>query len=372
MNLNVKRLAIFLPALYGGGAERVLLNLAEGLASRECLVDIVLSRAEGPYISAVPPTVNVVKLTSSNFPAFRTLSSLPRLVRYLKEEKPDIVFSALHANIIAIWAKKISKMPMKVVISEHNTLSFQICELPKIFRSVALFFIKKFYPQANQIIVVSNGVASDLSRVARIPRSRIRVVYNPVITKNIKVSLEATLEHDWFKAGEPPVILSVGRLSEQKDFLTLIHAFARVRKKRNVRLLILGEGEERKKIEASVSKLGLEKDVLLPGFVKNPYVYMAKSAIFVLCSKWEGLPTVLVEALFCGASVIATDCPSGPREILEDGKYGQLVPVGNVKILSETILSSLKEEKKVIPLESWKRFEVEYVVKQYKSILLSL
>jgi glycosyltransferase involved in cell wall biosynthesis len=145
------------------------------------------------------------------------------------------------------------------------------------------------------------------------------------------------------RAGEPPVILGVGRLTVQKDFPTLIRAFARVRQKRNARLLILGEGELRSELNALVAELGLQADVALPGFVENPFVFMRHASLFVLSSAWEGFGNVLVEAMACGMPVVSTDCPSGPAEILQNGKWGRLVPVGDVQALSEALLATLEE-----------------------------
>ena len=172
--------------------------------------------------------------------------------------------------------------------------------------------------------------------------------------------------------GQPPVVLSVGRLTatNQKDFPTLIEAFAQVRQIRPARLLILGEGEQRPKLEAMVKQLGLEQDVILPGFVENPYPYMARAALFVLSSRWEGLPGALIEALYCGAPVVATDCPSGPREILAGGQHGRLVPVGAVSEMAKAIEESLDGETIVPPRASWLPFEMEAVVGQYIDTLL--
>lgn len=199
------------------------------------------------------------------------------------------------------------------------------------------------YPWADSVVAVSQGVADDLVRTLGIDATRVKVIYNPVVDETLFDKAKQPLEHPWFKQGEPPVVLAVGRLTEQKDFETLIRAFAVVRAKRVVRLLILGEGELRFQLETLVNQLGLKDDVALPGFVANPFGYMARASVFVLSSRWEGLPTVLLEAMACGAQVVSTDCPSGPREILEDGKWGLLVPVENVSTLAQAITLKLDE-----------------------------
>jgi glycosyltransferase involved in cell wall biosynthesis len=235
---------------------------------------------------------------------------------------------------------------------------------------LGLQLISWFYPWADRITAVSEGVADDLAQAAGIPRERIQVIYNPVVTPEFKAKTEAPLDHPWFAPGEPPVVVGAGRLTIQKDFPALIRAFARVRQARPARLLILGEGEERSALEAVVRQLGVERDVSLPGFVSNPYPYMRRAALFVLSSRWEGLPGVLIEAMYCGARLVATDCPSGPREILADGRYGQLVPVGDVAALADAVRAGLDGHIPVPPAESWRLFEAGTVVDQYIDALM--
>jgi glycosyltransferase involved in cell wall biosynthesis len=370
VNNSQKRWAIFLPGLYGGGAERVMLNLAEGLVRQGYAVDLVLAQAEGPYLSEVPESVKLVELKTRKLSGLRTIASLPALVRYVRHERPDALLSGLHANIVALWARRWAAIPLRVVISEHNTFSHQNWQLPGWYSRLMLRLVRRFYPWADAIIAVSEGVADDLAQIARIARDSIQVIYNPIVTPELQTKANEPLEHLWFDSGETPVVLAVGRLTAQKDFGTLIKAFAMVRRTHRARLLILGEGEERPEMETLVRRFGLEQDVRLPGFVPNPYPYMARASMFVLSSRWEGLPTVLVEALYCGAPVIATDCQSGPREILRDGRYGQLVPVGDVTSLALAIERMLDDSTPRPPCESWEPFELGTVVNEYTSILL--
>jgi glycosyltransferase involved in cell wall biosynthesis len=178
------------------------------------------------------------------------------------------------------------------------------------------------------------------------------------------------LEHPWFRPGEPAVILALGRLVPQKDFGMLIRAFAQVRRARAARLLILGEGPERDGLAAAIAENGLQDDVQLPGWTVNPYPYMARSRLFVLSSRWEGLPTVLIEALFCGVEVVSTDCPSGPREILDGGRYGALVPVGDVDALAEAMERALSRDAARPGQESWLPFEQDVVAGRYLQTLM--
>ena len=365
MNSSDEPLAIFLPGLYDGGAERILLNLAEGIAARGFRVDLVLSRAEGPYLSQIPDSVRVIDLKAA-----RVLICLPALVHYLRTERPAAMLSALYANMIAVWARRITGIPQRVVISEHNTLT-SVSNGEKDLRwKLYPELARWFYPWADGIIAVSKGVADDLTLATKLSPTQIQVIYNPIVTPDLQKRSEAPLDHPWFRSGAPPVVLGVGRLTAQKAFGMLIEAFARVRKSQSARLIILGEGEERPKLEAMIRQLGLEQDVDLPGFVSNPYPYMAHAALFVLSSKWEGLPTVLVEAMSLGTPVIATDCPSGPREILGNNQYGQLVPVDDPGALTLAIQNSLVHHISCSSEESWKPFKLDVVTDQYLSLLL--
>ncbi|MGG4025966.1 glycosyltransferase, partial [Geobacillus stearothermophilus] len=226
----------------------------------------------------------------------------------------------------------------RIIVTEHNTLSRTLLHPANVRTKLMPFFMKLFYPMADHVIAVSNGVADDLSKTLNFSRSKIKVIYNPVVTDDLFEKADEEVDHRWFQDKQYPVILAVGRLTEQKDYPTLIKAFYHVRQQRKAKLVILGDGEKREELLNLVKDMGLEQDVDIIGFVQNPYAYMKRCSVFVLSSKWEGLPTVLVEALACGANVISTDCPSGPREILDNGNYGKLVQVGDVEALTESIL----------------------------------
>lgn len=366
MNHSSTRVAIFAPDMVVGGAERSMLNLAAGLTDRGHTVDLVLARARGPFLVDVPATVRMVDLK-----ARRVLTSLIPLARYLRRERPAALISILHANIIAIWARRLSGVPLHLIVSERNTLSSEAQGFRQDLRlRVMPYLVRSFYPWADCVVAVSQGVADDLVRIAKIPRQHIRVIYNPIVTPQLREKAQAACNHPWFAPGEPPVVLGVGRLSVQKDFVTLIRAFGNVRRARPARLLILGEGEERPALEALVEQLDLGQDVSLPGFVANPCPYMARAGVFVLSSRWEGLPGVLIEALYCGSPLVATDCPSGSREILADGRYGRLVPVGDALALGGAIEATLDGRNPRPSRESWQRFEQETAVDQYARLLV--
>ncbi len=365
MSILTNKVALFLPSLRGGGAERVMLNLARGFSEKGLEVDLVLAKAEGPYLSQVPPEVRVIDLHSS-----RVLASLPHLVRYLRRERPQALLSTLnHANIVALWAKRLAGVPTRVVVREANVITVSSANTQNSRGRIMPFLIRCFYPWADAVIAVSKGVADDLIKSARLPVEKIHVIYNPVVTPDLFTKAEEPLDHPWFALGEPPIILGVGRLTKQKDFATLINAFCLLRKEQAARLMILGEGEDRSALEDLIKKLDLQEDVSLPGFVDNPFKYMKRAAVFVLSSRWEGLPNTLIQAMALGTPVVSTDCPSGPAEILEAGKLGKLVPVGDVEALAEAIARKISSPMQKSRLDVCERFRMDKVIAQYIYIL---
>lgn len=361
----INRIAIYVPSLRGGGAERVMTILANGFTVRGFAVDLVLAKAEGPYLREVSEAVRVVDLGAS-----RVLASLPRLIRYLRRERPEAMLSALnHANVMALWAQQWARVPTRLVVSEHNTLSVAHDAVRKQRARLMPWLMRHTYPWAAGVVAVSAGVADDLAEAIALPRDRITVVYNPVVTDALIGQSREAFSHSWLAPGEPPVILAVGRLTLQKDFSMLIRAFARLRAKRSVRLVILGEGELRNALEALVAELGLTADVALPGFMDNPFAWMRGSALFVLSSAWEGLPTVLIEAMACGTPVVSTDCPSGPAEILEKGRWGRLVPVGDAEALAVAMAATLDETEHPDVAARAADFGVDQAVNGYLTVL---
>lgn len=335
----------FVKNLLGGGAERVAVNLLQSLPQELFTQELVMVDAWGKFLEQVPEHVKQINLEQNGGAKGQgnVSGAIPPLMRYLRERQPDILVSHLaHANVAAVVAAACARVGTKVILIEHNdnTLLDQgrkrsaLSQLLQRFKSLA-------YNRADTIIGVSEGVSDYVSRTFSVPRSKVQTIYNPVVSRGMIEKSWEPLEHPWFAPGEPPVLLASGRLREQKDFSTLLRAFARVRETRPCRLLILGEGEMRPALEAEVAELGLEDAVSLPGFVDNPYAYMRRAALFVLSSRWEGLPTVLVEAMACGCPVVATDCPSGPDEILEGGRLGRLSEIANPGALAAAIVNEL-------------------------------
>ena len=319
---------VLLQNLAGGGAERVLLTLASALAGTGMAVRLVLVRAEGPYLDDVAHD-----LRRSILGPQRTRQVLPALVHRLRLQRPRWLITGLtHVNLVGIAARRIAMSGTRILVTEHNRITPDQA-VPG--GHWARQLMPLVYPMADEIVAVSKGVGQDLVRAARLPSARVRVVHNPVDCRRIAKLAREVAPHPWLVAGGPPVILGVGRLLPQKDFATLLRAFALLRSHRPGRLVILGEGPERERLMTLARELDVERDVLLPGFVANPFAWLGRAWLFVLSSAWEGLPTVLIEALACGTPVVATDCPHGPREILED--LGPLVPVGDANAMEQAM-----------------------------------
>jgi glycosyltransferase involved in cell wall biosynthesis len=358
-------IAFFLPSVRGGGAQRVIVNLVQGITERGIPVDVVLAAAQGVFLGQLPAAARLVDLRAG-----RLVRSLLPLAGYLRRERPRYLVSSMsHANLIALWAARLARRSTPVMVTVHNTMSQSTQEQGGLGGALSSRMLRTFYPWARSVVAVSRGAADDLARTSGLPRERVEVVYNPVITPEVLAQAREEPGHPWLSTGQPPVILGVGRLTRQKDFANLIRAFAEVRRQRPARLIILGEGEERAELEMLIGRLGIAADVALPGFQANAMAYMAKSAVFVLSSAWEGLPTVMIEALAAGTRVVSTDCPSGPREILQDSRLGALVPVGDAPALAAAIAATLDRSVDAVPAEALKPFTRDAAVDHYLQLI---
>lgn len=394
------KIAVLLPSLEGGGAERSMLNLVKGFLAQGREVDLVLCRAKGAYLDQVPDEVSMVELEATGgfltrwLAAMANISLLPVLLRpvllatkaapeiarlrslrrYMDTCRPDVVLSALtYANLVAIWAKHTAEQQVPVVVSERIALTTH-CTTPSNSRKWRWRYlpelVRKAYPGADAVLAVSNQVAEDLVSVVGLDSQLVQAVYNPVVDDVLRSGAANKPEHPWFSPGAAPVILGVGRLTEQKDFPALIRAFAVVRKQMDARLVILGEGRQRGELENLGRELGIEDDVALPGFAENPFQYMAHASVFVLSSEYEGLPGVLIQALACGCPVVSTDCPGGSAEILENGKYGPLVGIGDVEGMAAAIVTVLnKPPPSDVLLRRAEDFSAERATSNYLGIL---
>jgi glycosyltransferase involved in cell wall biosynthesis len=348
MTEDRQHLALFIFSLSGdGGEQRLITTLAHAFAARGHKVDIVAVRSQKPPHEELSPLVRLVTLNPwwTRLPGVRTarwvLASIPALANYLRRERPAALLSASHlVNVGAPWARSLARIRTTLVLRINTQMTRPIVNVRTRYR---LWQARLFYPCADAIIANSNGVADDVARVTGLPRAYITTIYDPVVTPDVREKMRAPLDHPWFAPGSPPVLLAVGRLGAQKDFPTLLRAFARVRRERPARLVILGEGKERTKLEALARELDVANHVALPGLVLNPFPYMMRASAFVLSSAYEGLPRVLIEALACGCPVVSTDCPSGPAEILDGGSCGRLVPVADDAAIAKAVLATLDE-----------------------------
>lgn len=359
------KIALFIPSLHGGGAERVIVSLANGLARRGIPVDLVLVKDAGVYRSQVDPKVRVVDLKGK-----RTVTSLFALARYLRREQPRAMLSAMnYVNVIAVWARVLSRSTTRLVLSEHANLSQALADTSTLLSKVLPWLMTVSYRKADAIVAVSDGVADDLAATLGYPRNAVVTRHNPIETDELAIKSQAVLDHPWFSNDEPPVVIAVGRLSKEKDFPTLIQAFNLLRSTTRARLVILGEGGERPLLETLRQNSPYSADILLAGFQENPYNWMRHAAVFVLSSRWEGFGNVLVEAMACGTPVISTACPSGPEEILEQGLWGRLVPVGDAHALANAITQTLADTSPPAVQNRAEAFGVSHAVDAYLKVL---
>ena len=326
-------------AAKGGGVQKGRVTLANALAARGIEVSCVLPQATGPFLELLSSDVRLVDLgTRHAIPLVR------RFARYLRQHRPAVVLaSQQHTMLAAAWARRLAAVEVCLIITQHNTLS-ELCRQSRrpTMRYLLPRVAPRFFRSADVVCAVSHGVAEDFAAMTGIPQSDIRVIYDPTVTPQLAEQAALASGHPWLDVKDRPVVLGMGNLIRIKDFASLIRAFARLRGTRPARLVILGEGPERGSLEKLARQLGVAPDVDLPGFTINPYAFMARADVFALASRVEGLSNAIIEALACGCPVVSTDCPHGPAEVLEHGRYGRLVPVGDEAALAEAITAALQ------------------------------
>lgn len=330
-------IAVLLPDLRGGGAERVGLDLAQGFAARGRLVEMVLMRAEGDWIGAIPAGVGLSALGS-----VRLRSTLRPLAAYLSSRRPrSLLASMWPLTSVAVWANLLVGGRTRVVVVDHNDFTAAPQGATASKRAIMRLTMGASYPLAVKAVGVSQGVAQAVRRFSSLRGPRVQVIYNPIASRSPKPIEDVGQAEAWLHHRGPRLI-AVGSLKRQKGFPVLLQAFARLRREVDARLLILGDGPERAELHSLRDQLGLQTDVFLPGFKQRPEDWLARSDLFVLSSLWEGFGNVLVESLGQGVPVVSTDCRSGPSEILEGGRHGVLVPPGDPDGLAEGIAAALR------------------------------
>lgn len=346
----------------------MMVTIANELAASGLGVDLIVANAHGPNASSVDANVRLIDLTASG-----VMRALPALVRYLRGARPTALLATLtYANVVAVVARRLAAVPTRVFVRQATTPSEVELSILDLKSFVAQRALTWAYSRAAGVIAVSTGVAEDLVERFGLPPALVHTVPNPVVDSRIALLAREPLDDPWFTPGSVPSLLAVGRLGPEKDFSTLIEAFALLRGRRPARLTILGDGDERSRLEHLVAKLDLTDDVKLPGFDPNPYRYMARANMLVLSSVREGLPGVLIQAMSCGTPVVATDCRSGPAEILDGGRYGELVPVRNPHELAAAMERTLdREPDRELLRERSMLYSVERSVSAYRELLLA-
>ena len=337
---SAPRIALLLQDAADGGVERCIVNLASGFVARGMAVDVLNRTSTGAYFDTMDARVRVVDLPRGGGNQLENA-----VIAYLDEARPNVLLAAKDADCaLARRAASGASHPVHLYLTVSVNVSAQLdgrgagpLKRWRRYREV-----KRIYAGASDLICVSAGVADDMAKILGRDRSLFHVLPNPVVTPEHGKLAREPVDHPWFGPGKPPVVLGVGRLGRIKNFPLLVKAFARVHASRDCRLVILGEGKHRARLLALAQKLGVDHAMDLPGFVHNPVAYMARANLFVLSSRWEGFGNVLVEALACGTPAVSTDCPSGPSEILRNGRYGPLVPVDDEVALAQAMLDCLE------------------------------
>ncbi len=359
-------IGIYLPDLSGGGAERLHLRLAaewRAMGFRPCFL---LDQRRGALLDQVPEGCAVETLGAK-----RQLTALPRLVAWLRRNRPAVLIANMeHMNVMAVAARMVARVPTRVIVTQHNALSAQIGAyrtakwraLPGLYRHVL--------PRADAVVAVSQGVADDMASLAGWPRHSARVIYNGLVDDAFDAEAAGRPDHPWF-AGDVPVVTAMGRMVPQKDFGTLLRGFAA--SGTDARLVILGDGPERDRLTMLAGELGIAERVAMPGFVARPLPWLRAARLFVLSSRFEGFGNVLVEALACGTPVVSTDCPHGPSEILDGGRYGTLVPPRDPEALGAAIRSALQTAPDHDALRARGRsFSVRRCADEYRALFAEL
>lgn len=338
---ELPRVAFFTPAPDFGGAQRVTVTIANSLARRGHDVDLVAGELEGEFVPMIDGVVDTVELGLPDVPALGILSGVRKLATYLETQQPAVLFaSRTHTNIAAILAGVLAAEDVHVAVTEHSVFDRYQTRKDRVTGTLAA----QLYRFADDVIAVSEGVAETVVDNTALAPGEPTVLHNPVDVESIRSKADESTEHRWLDNPDVEPIVSVGRLKPVKDYATLMRAFASVTKSRpETRLIIVGKGPERDSLEQLARDLGVADRVSLPGYRDNPYPYMQSSSVFVLSSTSEGLPTALIEALACGCTVVSTDCRYGPREILADGTYGRLTPVGEPAELATGIETALEK-----------------------------
>jgi glycosyltransferase involved in cell wall biosynthesis len=372
------RVLFFISSLEGGGAERVMVEILRNINRNyiEPILILLYPYDHSPYKGLLPKDLEVIVIKRESDTSLEKIKQFKDFLKCIKNKKPDLILSMLtHCNIMAIVAGLMYKI--RTIVSEHNTLSeiIKTEDGRKMMGISGSFLVRKLYRFANKIIAVSEGIKDDLIKNFGISKEKISVIYNPVDLENIRTLSKEPVDHHFFESNVP-IIISVGRLIYQKGFDLFIRALKKLSSQIDFRAIILGNGPEKESLEDLAFKLDIIDKISFAGFKANPFAFLSKSDIFVLSSRFEGLPMAILEAMACEVPIIATDCKSGPREILQDGEYGIFVPIEDEDALSVAMLkllkdSALRERFKLLSKERVTNFSIDKIVKKYEELILN-
>ena len=334
--MQPKTIAILIPDLRAGGTEKVAVRLMRHFRAAGHKVELVLMQRAGELLAEIPDDVRIVDLAA---PRVRNL--IGPLVRYLRESKPDAIQARMWPlTVMAVIARRMARSKARLVVSDHSILSLHYAGKKKVLAAIALT-VRLFYPRADARLAVATGTADDLARLSGIPRDRFDVIFNPVDKPPEGLKVPAEIECLW--DGAKHRIIAVGTLKPEKNYVMLLRSFARL-KAADSKLMIVGSGAQEAELKQLAASLGIAERTCFPGYAVDTWPYYASSTLFVLSSDYEGYPNVLVEAMRSGLAVVSTDCESGPREILDGGRFGRLVPVGDEVALAEAIDAELDRQ----------------------------
>lgn len=360
-----KTIALFIPTLYGGGAEKAFVSLGIALSNRGYNIDFLVRNNQNPIKKEFSKKIQIV-----DFNKKRMARTIIPLMVYLISTKPYALISALYLpNAIAIMASKFTGSKTKIITTIHSMDSLKDYSKKSLANHVEKKVVLHFTNQAKCIVAVSKGAAEYSSRLFKIPIKNYYIIYNPLEIEEVTIKSNQIAEDEYFQNDKFPIIISIGRLNPVKDYETLLEAFQIVRSKIPAKMLILGEGTLRGKLEQNIAKYKLGKDVLLPGYINNPYPYLKQADVFVSSSLHESFGLVLIEAMAVGCPIVSTDCPGGVKEVLGDGKYGKLVPVGDPEAMANAILESLSEKPKPVSSEWLNQFSLDIIVNKYIDLI---
>lgn len=339
-NIVAKKLTILMSFSGAGGVEKMMINLIREFAIKPDLeVELVLIRSSGPYPDLIPSGVKVHKLKANH-----SFTAIPELARYFRDSNPDALLVAKdRAGRAAVRARAWAGMDFPITLRLGTNLSASLEHRSPISRWFRLAALPRVYRNIEHVVGNSKGVADDIQKLTGLPGTRVSVIRNPVVTAAMLEMAQQPAPHPWLEESVP-IIIGMGRMTVQKDFASLIKAFAIARQNSAMRLIVLGDGAQRESLLQLASELSVAEDILMPGYQSNPYAWLSRADLFVLSSRWEGSPNALTEAFALGIPCVSTDCPSGPSEILDSGKYGKLVEVGNAEQLAAAINDSLSGE----------------------------